>query len=235
MNRKLKIRAALLLAGVLAAIASASGALSTASAKSLAPAPISPDAVLTWNTFTHRALTQLAATTGCRQGELLALRWCDWKALDNELHIVRTYVARIGFQELTKNRKDRTVDLIPDAQTVLERWLIESGADMHSDALIFPGDGGEAVPMDGSSVTRVLKTAMRRGGVPVKGEHGRSRNFHSLRHSYSRVALQTGAPITWVSQQLGHSNITLTVNLYGRWERKAEKAQAAKLAGAFSL
>ena len=53
----------------------------------------------------HKRLEQLAVTTGCRQGELLALRWCDWKPLDKELGSSRSYVAGIGFQTLTKNRQ----------------------------------------------------------------------------------------------------------------------------------
>ena len=38
-----------------------------------------------------------------------------------------------------------------------------------------------------------------------------------------------------VQRQLGHSTITLTVDTYGRWERKAEKEEAAKLAGVFPV
>jgi integrase len=70
---------------------------------------------------------------------------------------------------------------------------------------------------------------------PARGEHGRKRNFHSLRHSFARVALQNGARIDWVQRQLGHSSITLTVDVYGGWERKAEKAEAERLEGAFPM
>jgi Phage integrase family len=68
-----------------------------------------------------------------------------------------------------------------------------------------------------------------------EGEHGRKRDFHSTRHSFARIALQNGARIDWVQRQLGHSSITLTVDRYGRWVRKAEKAEAEKLEGAFPV
>jgi hypothetical protein len=50
-----------------------------------------------------------------------------------------------------------------------------------------------------------------------------------------RVALEGGGEITWVSQQLGHSNITLTVNTCGHWARTPEKPQAERHAGASTL
>jgi integrase len=49
------------------------------------------------------------------------------------------------------------------------------------------------------------------------------------------LALESGAEITWLQRQLGHSSITLTVDTYGSWAREAEKAQAQKLADAFPV
>ena len=42
--------------------------------------------------------------------------------------------------------------------------------------------------------------------------------------------------ITWVSRQLGHSSISLTVDVYDDWERKAEEDAAKRLKkGAFEV
>jgi DNA-binding MarR family transcriptional regulator len=62
-----------------------------------------------------------------------------------------------------------------------------------------------------------------------------AREYWASRHTFARIALQNGARIDWVQRQLGHSSITLTVDRYGRWERKAEKAEAEKLEGAFPV
>ena len=81
----------------------------------------------------------------------------------------------------------------------------------------------------------VLYPALDRAGVPRVGERGRKRDFHSFRHTFARIALEGGAEIQWVQKQLGHSSIGLTADTYGSWSRTAQKAQAQRLAGAFTL
>jgi integrase len=177
-------------------------------------------------------LTRTALTTGCRQGELLALRWADVKLLDRELQVERGYVPGIGEQS-PKGNRSRTVDLTPAALTALEAWFRVSGSPAQ-EALVFPKPEGGY--LSHTTITRqVLYRALERAGIPREGEHGRLRTFHSFRHTFARVALENGARMDWVQRQLGHSSIVLTVDLYGRWERSAEKAEAEKLEGAFPM
>ncbi len=176
---------------------------------------------------------RVALTTGCRQGELLALRWGDVKLLESELTIARNYVQGIGEQP-PKGNKSRTVGLTPAAVDELAEWLRLSGSPA-DDVLVFPHPTSGSY-LDGSTITRQrLYKAMEDAGMTREGEHGRKRDFHSFRHTFARIALQNGARIDWVQRQLGHSTITLTVDRYGRWERGAEKAEAAKLEGAFPV
>lgn len=70
---------------------------------------------------------------------------------------------------------------------------------------------------------------MKRAGIPRVGERGRKRDFHSLRDTYARIALENGAEITWVSRQLGHSSITLTrqhLRALGSREREGGSGEA---------
>jgi hypothetical protein len=72
-------------------------------------------------------------------------------------------------------------------------------------------------------------------GIAKVGEKGGRRDFHSFRHTFARIALEGGRRMDWVQRQLGHSTIVLTVDLYGSWERKAEKEEARGLPkGSFS-
>jgi integrase len=178
----------------------------------------------------YRALCQLALTTGMRSGELIALRWSDVELLTGEARIERTYVAGVG-ETTPKSGAGRIVDLTPEALNVLNTWWKEAGED---GGLIFEKETGGYIDA-GYVLTYVLYPAMDAAGVPRVGEHGRARNFHSLRHTFARIALENGAPLQWVQQQLGHSSITLTADVYGRWAREAQKAQARALAGVFAI
>ncbi len=175
------------------------------------------------------ALHKTAAGTGLRIGELAALRWSDVDLLNRELHVHRTCVPGVGEQP-PKSGEARTLDLTPRVARLLEDWYASSSAD----GLVFEREDGGY--LTSSYVTKqVLYKALARAGVPRIGETGRKRDFHSLRHTFARIALEAGAEITWVKEQLGHSSITLTVDLYGHWSRASKKAQAERLADAFAL
>jgi integrase len=177
------------------------------------------------------ALCKAAVGTGMRFGELAALRWADVDLLNRELHVSRTFVDGIG-EQATKSNEPRTIDLTPPAAAVLEAWYRESGGD--DNGLVFQREeGGHLAP--GYVTPQVLYPALERAGIPRMGERGRKRDFHSFRHTFARIALEGGAEIVWAQRQLGHSSITLTVDTYGHWGRAAEKSQAERLAGAFTL
>jgi integrase len=176
----------------------------------------------------HAALCRAALLTGCRFGELAALTWSDLNLLERELHVRRTYSDGYGIGT-PKSGDARVVDLTPQAAAFFEAWLVESTGE----GLVFPDELGEHV--HNWTVLKSLRTAMQAAGVPLAGEAGRKRDFHSFRHTFARLALEHGAEITWVQKQLGHSSIVLTVDVYGHWAREAEKAQAARLEGAFPV
>jgi integrase len=186
-----------------------------------------------WPELSYRpvflALCKLAVATGLRFGELAALEWSDVDLLARELHVRQAYTSGIGV-EAPKSNEPRTIDLTPQAAALLEAWLFESGGD----GLVFEREEGGYI--DAAYMTkRVLYPALKRAGIPRVGERGRKRDFHSFRHSFARISLEHGAEITWVQRQLGHSSVTLTVDVYGSWARSAEKAQAERLEAAFPV
>jgi integrase len=52
----------------------------------------------------------------------------------------------------------------------------------------------------------------------------RSVRLHDLRHTYASLMLQAGEPIAYVKEQLGHSSIQVTVDLYGHFLPGANRA-----------
>ena len=145
------------------------------------------------------ALTKTAVATGARFGELAALRWADVNLLTRELHIARTWSPAVNQETTPKSGEGRIVDLIPAAVSVLETWYTASGTD--GSGLVFSRDdgNGDREHFDSPSVLRqALYPAMATAGIPRVGERGRDRDFHSLRHTFARIALKGGAEIVWV-------------------------------------
>jgi integrase len=173
-------------------------------------------------------LCRVALATGMRFGELAALRWDDVNLLAGEIIVARTHAPGIG-EKPTKSGEPRTVDLTPQAKLLLEEWYPQTSGE----GLVFERETGGH--LDGGQVLEELYAAMTRARIPRESERGGKRTFHSFRNTFARVALEGGAQLTWVQAQLGHSSITLTRDVYGAWSRRAEKLEAQRLDGAFTL
>lgn len=180
----------------------------------------------------YRTAYLLALQAGIRQGELVALTWGDVDFGDQTLRVRRSVTA--GVLSDTKSHEARTVDLSADAADLLGRWWQAQTRDgwREPDALVFASETGGF--LRGDSLYYRLRQAMRLASVPVQGPTGEPRGWHSLRHTYAKLALEHGASITWLQRQFGHSSITVTIDRYGHWERAAAKREASKLDGAFT-
>lgn len=61
------------------------------------------------------------------------------------------------------------------------------------------------------------------------------RRYHDLRHTFASLLLTAGAPIAYVSEQMGHSSIELTVKRYGHLQPGANRGFINNLPGARRL
>jgi integrase len=180
----------------------------------------------------YRSLCLVALKTGMRQGELLALRWCDVDLDDAVVRVRRSRTA--GTIGTPKNRGRRDVDLISDVVALLTSVRSEWGGGS-DDGLVFPHPCGASFLDPPVVLRRYLYPAMARGGVPRIGPTLEKRSFHSFRHTFAKRALESGAQVTWLSRHLGHSTLKVTTDIYGHWERAERKLQAAKMEGAFPV
>ena len=77
------------------------------------------------------------------------------------------------------------------------------------DALpVNPKDGHS--PFSQRDVQCELRRACKAAGLEVK-------NPHDLRHTYATILLMAGVSPAYVQKQLGHSSISMTVDIYGHW------------------
>ena len=78
-------------------------------------------------------------------------------------------------------------------------------------------------PLDETRIRKAFKVALKAVGLP----EGRF-TVHSLRHTYASLMLAKGAPLAWVSRQLGHANVTTTLDFYA-WALPQGDAALASL------
>ena len=177
-----------------------------------------------------RVLLELALKCGMREGELLALTWGDIDLTDAVIRVRRSVTS--GHVSSPKNHELRDVDITPDVVDLLGGWWGDCGRP-GDDAIVFPGDRGYLAPS--TILRRELYPAMERAKIPREGPTGEKRTFHSLRHTFAKRALESGAQVTWLSRHLGHSSLQVTSGVYGHWERGERRRQARLLAGAFGI
>jgi integrase len=182
----------------------------------------------------HRTLFTVAALTGARLSELLALTWADVRIddLDDAEIEFGAQVDRYGNRQPTKtNASPRTVP-IPNALAVmLARHKLESPSAQPSH-FVFSTRTGR--PFSQRNVIRALREAQRRArdedGNPTfpdlhaPDEQGRRLpiprgalpSMHSFRHTVASRALLAGESIDEVAFLLGHRDANVTRAVYVR-------------------
>jgi integrase len=181
----------------------------------------------------YRTFCLVALKTGMRQGELLALRWCDVDLGEAVIRVRRSYTG--GTVSTPKNRERRDVDLISDVVNLLAQSRSRSRNGHGADGLVFHAKAAERFLSPTVLLRRQLYPAMLRAHIPRVGPTQERRTFHSFRHTFAKRALENGAQITWLSRHLGHSTLKVTADIYGHWERAERRLQAAKMEGAFPV
>lgn len=144
------------------------------------------------------ALLLVAAFTGLRMGELLALCWRDVDFDERVLHVYSSYA--LGTLTAPKSGLSRSVPMSKQVIAALKahkRHLEDTGRDM----LVFPGERGEY--LDGSALRRRYKKALKTAKL-------RALRFHDLRHTFGTIAVSQ-ATIVQVQAWMGHADIQTTM------------------------
>ncbi len=175
-------------------------------------------------------IIRLAAATGARRGELLALRWTDIDWLTATLRIERSIVVVKGqiVEKGTKTKQSRNVKLPTSAVQVLaihkERQEQERGmyGGKWEGNLIFCQPGG--AHLRPGSVSRACRRIAEEAGVTDGG-------LQVLRHSHGSQLLSAGSPLPAVSKRLGHSNVNTTATVYAHALSRDEEEAAELIEG----
>jgi integrase len=131
----------------------------------------------------------LAAMTGLRRGELLALTWEDVDLKQGTLLVHST----IGHQ--TKGGKIRLIPMNTAVRDLLEKMPKTEG-------VIFTGERGGW--KKGDFVAKCFKKACKDCGLDSR------LHFHSLRHTFASLLVKEGVSLYHVQRLLGHSSSRVT-------------------------
>lgn len=178
-----------------------------------------------------RLLLWVAVVTGLRQGELLGLKWSDLDWTSRRIQVQRQVQRRKGdglvFCEPKSASGRRVIVLGKSTIEKLREYnnnqLKESillGEKWQDHDLIFPSPIG--TPLDPSNVLKAYKDCLKRAGLP-------NLRFHDLRHSAATLMLQQGVNPKIVSERLGHSDISLTLNTYSHVLPPMQEEAAEKM------
>jgi len=162
----------------------------------------------------------LAIETGWRRGELLALGWDDIDLDAATARVTRTLLYRVGesydLVPPKTSRSRRISSLTPRAVAALrarkaaqriERVAAGPSWSKGWDAsqLVFSTKTGGAIA--GTTVGHALHRHLRAAGLPPQ-------RVHDLRHLNATLLFASGVSLREVSDQLGHSTIAVTSDIY---------------------
>lgn len=152
----------------------------------------------------YRTAFLTALLTGVRAGELWSLQWGDMDWHSRRLYVRRS-VWKNGFQTPKSKNSVRKIDLPDNLVHELRKWKLACPISKHD--LMFPSREGQITCHD-NVIKRHYNPALRKAGL-------RHVSFHSLRHTNASLRIRAEQNIKYMSMQMGHSSIKITLDTYG--------------------
>ena len=177
----------------------------------------------------------LATNLGLRRGEVLALRW---EHIDFEQGIVHirenTVISDKG--PLTKEPKSAAgirdisigTQLLKELKQMHTNYLrnkLAMGKAFKDSGLVFSQEDGRGYRPE--SLTQMWSRFLEKNNL-------KKIRFHDLRHSCATAMLEAGVDPKTVQTRLGHSDISMTLNVYAHCTPNMDRSAAQKLDDLFS-
>ena len=175
----------------------------------------------------YQIATYLLIDTGCRRGELCAIRWSSIdfdKAtikLDRNVQYIEGFGMVIG---TPKGGKARTVSIARELIPVLKEYkrqqendvrikysCIENAIDRHKAIKAHNPEGYLFTQENGSVMS---PSALNSWSLRFSKKTGLHIHPHKFRHSQASLLFASGVDVVTVSKRLGHAQVSTTQNIY---------------------
>lgn len=176
-------------------------------------------------------LLTLTAIYGLRRSEVLGLKW-DSIDFDNGTLTIKHTVAKVTTvveKDKTKNSSShRSFPLLPNIRDLLlslkqqektNRKLF--GAEYHENNYVLKWDDGH--PFSPDYVSHHFAALLKLHDFPAI-------RFHELRHSCASILINQGASLKDVQEWLGHSDISVTADIYSHLDIQRKQGIANMMA-----
>jgi len=185
----------------------------------------------------YQAYLLLSIYSGYRRSEMLGLEWKDIDFEHDLIHVRRTsqYTSEKGiYTDTTKTRKSKRVSKMPASiMNLLRQFKADQNEEARRlgtkwedyDRLFTKWNGA---PMNPQTPFEWLKGYCERIGIPF-------RNIHSLRHLHASLLIFEGVDVVAVSEDMGHSVVGTTLNLYSHMFQEAKARNCDAISNALSF
>lgn len=172
----------------------------------------------------------LGAVTGCRRGELCALRWSDIDWQRGTLRVTRslTVIDTNVTEGPTKTHGHRFIAIDDAVGAMLakrrsdqEDYAAQIGASLVSDPFILSRSADGSQPCLPNGLTAAYRRVARSLGL--------SGHFHELRHFAATTAIASGADVRTVAGRLGHADPSVTLRVYSHVLEQRDRELAGLL------
>ena len=181
----------------------------------------------------HRLIFVLDVVTAVRAGELLGLRWLDFRPEPQTLAISSS----LWRGKLGTPKTQASVRIVHIPSSVVELLIAHREASIFNrdEDFIFARSDGRPYDQDHLR-NMVLYPALLRAGIK---REPRAYGFHLFRHTAGSIVHELTSDLKLSQELLAHSHISTTADIYvhGRREAKAGKATellASQFASVFS-
>ena len=182
--------------------------------------------------YHYKLFYVLAMYTGCRRGELCALRWKDFVLVEKYRSVLtvsrsRTVVAGQGVVEgPTKNGRSRSIALSEDITSLVQGFCYcqREIAEQHGRELnpyLFVNEKGNPIHPD--TFTKHLRQIFEENDFPD------TFHLHTLRHYFVSTMLHEGVDKQTVAELAGHEDTSFLERTYCHPQMKLKQNAAEKL------